>query len=99
MSLSDNIKELQENGVTIVKNGMDLTFLANLKAQFLELWKRLYSQISKGNFTSVDLKYDWILDKSNYATVKEMTVPDIKGSTVLHLGPGKETVRINNSFS
>ena len=89
MSLKDHIEELQVKGVTVIKNGMDITFLSKLKNEFQEFWKKLHSEIIKGNFTSVDLKYDWILDRSHFATVKDMAIGGVKGSSVLHLGPGK----------
>jgi len=89
MSLRDNIFELKEKGITIIKNGMDTSLLSKLKLEFQEFWRKLYSEIVQGNFTSVDLKYDWILDKSYYTKVKSMSVEDIRGSSVLHLGPGR----------
>jgi hypothetical protein len=81
--------ELKEKGITIIKDAMDISLLSSVKMEFQSFWRNLYSEIVKGNFTSVDLKYDWILDKSHYSKVKNMTVTDIQGSSVLHIGPGR----------
>jgi hypothetical protein len=88
------ISELEQNGIALLRNSMNLEFLTTLRTAFSKFWTNVQTELQKGNFTTHDKRYDWILDQNRFASIKELSTPAMK-DTILCLGPGRHDVQLD----